>query len=234
MSKSNQELNHFPECLITEAAEILGVEGDRRKNQLSNALQQLPNDLRLFRSRDAIPQPAKTHDQLNDLATACDREINGKNTRKHLPAAKRLAGLEEAARGLLVYHFALRVEPTNPARAIDDGRAISELIKSSENLKVLRDTAKCALSALPPRSKGKRGGSQHKKDWPLQQIILILGAIYLKLTRDDPGISVDPYSNEPTGRFVRFTKLVLSGLGYNLSLNAIRHNFRENREQEKC
>lgn len=231
MSQAAAPPQNFPDSLIDEIAETIGgtTEGERR--QLAHFLRQMPANLALYRTRDAVPRPSRVRDRLERIEAACAK-VNGEDSGR---ARSRVESLIERAEpetlDLLLWQYALIANPTHPEAAIADGSAQQGWGNALSNLSILRDVARAATICVSMAVRDGQGGDRYGEDWPLDQAILLLGTLYFEVTGDRPGISSDPKTRVPTGQFLAYLTLCLGELGYTFKPNALRSLYRRVRKR---
>jgi hypothetical protein len=218
---------------LERIATILCLPEGPKRRWLERKLRQLPDEIRILRSRDAIPRPAEVRKQLVRIEDACVRYGTKPPHEAGARLEKLLDHIGETARSLILWQFALCEDPERPERALDDGRAQNALSSALSDPGLLRSAASSATQNLEREIRLGRGGPRHKADWVLQQILLNLATFYFELRAEPPGISTDPETGRPSGRFLEFLKICLPVLGWELSPDAIRYHFRAARVEAK-
>ncbi len=231
-SKSGRNIDEpFPDFVITEVAALLKLSHGRQCRRLTRYLRELPIYIERFRRRDAIPRPAFVRDVLKRLEAACSRQLDGGAPFRPDRIRKRLEK-DENASALVLWQMALKVDPQHPERAIEDGRAAKALSAATLDPGEMQQAAAAARHSVSTIVREGRGGDRHKPDWVLERVILDLGVLFLEATGEKPGISTDPDTREPTGLFVALLGICLPRLGWELSRDAIRSQFRKVRHEE--
>jgi hypothetical protein len=227
----------FDPDTLERIASILGLStGDAdaaKRSRLRRELGELPENIAFFISGDVIPRPAQGRDRLARLERACERPPANAGSKRISDPRSVFEQVGDTARLLILWQFALAVSPARPEEAIEDGRARMAVEAAFATPAVLQSAARAARENLERGIVPGRGGNRHKPDWPLQQILLLLGTLYFELTGDRPGISTDPATEKPSGRFLAFLTACLPPLGWQLGADAIRHHFRAAREAAK-
>jgi hypothetical protein len=219
--------------VVDEAVKLLELSKRRQREHLRHHLDDLCQSQRLFDNRKVIKQPAKARDHLNRIRkwAVKYRDLPKKAERLN-SVVERNCAQSEGAHGLLVWQCGVVLNAETPERLIEDGLAQKHLNAISTDPDALVVLVDRALGSLGAPVKGKRGGNRHQEDWTLRQNILLLGVLFKDLTGDKPGISVDPISRQPTGRFLGFLRLCLGWLGWELTEFALREHFRKVRSEE--
>lgn len=231
MIEGSSTVEPFPTAVIEAAATILGVSKDWQHRHLRHYLTQLPADIELYKTRDAIPRPAQVRSQLSRLEAESTRQLIA-GPPFDPDRISRCMASGETARGLLLWQFALKVSPSHPERSLEDGRSEEALTAAISDPESMKHAAAAAQASVARNIRAGRGGPRHKADWVLEQVILDLGMLFFELTGKKPGIRTDPYTEQPTGAFVEFLEICLSRLGWDLSRHAIRNHFRKVRQDE--
>lgn len=224
-------MDPFPDTVINEIAEAIGVTAAAKRGRLARYLRQLPADLSFFRSGNSVLEPARVRDRLNRIETACEKVMSVGDK----ASASRLEGLLARAQDgvwhLLRWQCALRLNRTHPEAALADGSAQSALDKAQGDPAKLAPSARAARIRLSRATARGHGGDRHKEDWALDQAVLLLGTLYFEVTGRHPGISSDSKSGEPTGRFLDYLTLCLEQLGYTFKPDALRSLYRRVRNR---
>lgn len=231
MTTGSSTVEPFPAAVIEVVANTLAISTNWQRRRLRRYLTKLPADIERYKTRNAIPRPAQVRDQLARLEAECTRQLDAGRPFDPDRISKHMAS-NEAARALLRWQFAVKVNPSHPERAIEDSRAEEALSAAISDPESMKHSAAAARESVTRIIRPGRGGPRHKADWVLEQVILDIGVLFFELTGKKPGISTDPYTKEPSGAFVALLEICLRRLGWELTRHAIRNHFREVRKAE--
>jgi hypothetical protein len=198
----------FDQEQLDRVAFIIGLTTDdadaAKRRRLARKLCELPQDIAFCKSGDAIPRPAQVRDRLARLERACGRPPASAGSNRVTDPQSVFEQVGETAQLLILWQFGLAVSPARPEKGIEDGQAAKALESAFADPAVLQSATQSARRNLERGIVPGRGGNRHKADWPLRQTLLLLATLYFELTGDRPGISTDPFTGKPSGRFLAF------------------------------
>lgn len=216
----------YPEELIQQIAETIGVSNDHRIARLRSGLHRMPDDTVRYHSVNVLSNPTNYATRYESVEAACTRLLHAIETDDR-------TGLIDTApeticpfHGLILWQVAKDMDPGHVERRIENGSARTALEDLVRAVTKLRGYASAARASVAQNITPGRGGKRHKGDSALQQVLIDLCLLYKEVTDRELGTCVDPFTFEVHGSLIRFLRLCLPPLEWNLSPDAIRAHLR--------
>ena len=218
--------NPFPDELIAEIARVIKATDAEKRRWLMKHLHALPDDIRHYESARVIQKPSEVRDDLYSVKSACDKLLTSLGATRKTGALDLSAKTIATPASLILWQIAARIDAANPTEAVLDGRGRRRFQTFVNSLVKLRDAASNAAENVARDIKKGRGGSRYEGDPVLDDVMLDLIQLYEEVTDKKGKPWVNPRTKKPNGLFIRYIKLCLGALGWNLSPQAIRSRYR--------
>ena len=231
----DRPLVEFDADAIEACIAVLGLEENSREvRRARHDLADLPSYAALQGSRHRIREPRRYQRELGQLSKLCERL----HAKPRPDQAERLLAkvddLTGQARRSLWWHLEEqedRVDAPGVSKHMDDHERVERAARN--DILSLRDAARAASEDLGKRVIPGRGGSRHRTDHCRDETLDMLALRYWEYTRQNPGISVDFSSKQPSGRFLNLVQICFRQLGWNDTAHSIRHRFRKLRDEQR-
>jgi hypothetical protein len=224
----------FPDALVLELAQTIGVTDPDLVGILAWVLRRLPQTVQSFRKVKCMPSPSQ---HVRELERIERNPLRLRRLIQRHDGSRSIEGLRQAIReiegfAVFFYHFANGLCPEGHAeRHIDDGSAHRALLDLAPGDPQVAAAARRALDQERPRVAKGRGGDRHRRPFAATNTIDHLVGFYTDLTGKLPGYTIDPVGGGMSGPLVFFLRACLQAADLPVSDATLRRRILEARER---